>query len=152
MVFSRCKEDFATRPGVQTIGRLSRKSIGQRVFRWTVLAWETLVICSIVLMLGKYSCKWLDSAVSSCQNVLQCSFKMSNSWRVLCPTVQWMVNAASNCLMAGGLSVQQSHGQTVLCPTIKWLDVTVSNYPKVRLCSVKLSNYYLFQGLTYIAL
>ena len=140
MVFSRCKEDLATRPGLQTMGRLSRKSIGKIVFRWTVWAWETHVICSIVQMLGKYSCKWLDSAVSSCQNVFQCSVKLSNSWRVLCPTVQWMVNAASNCPMAGELSVQQSHGQTVLCPTIKWLDVAVSNCPKVRLCSVKLSN------------
>ena len=50
--------------------------------------------------------QWLDSAVFNCQNVGQCSVKLSNGWTLLCPTVLWLVNVVSKCPMAGELSVQ----------------------------------------------
>ena len=57
----------------------------------------------------------LNSAMSKCQNVGQCSVKLSNGRTVLCPAVQWLVNAVCSCSMAGELSVQlQSNSQTVL--------------------------------------
>ena len=50
--------------GMQKIGRLGRKSIGQIVFRRTVRAWETRVICPI-FQAGELFIQMLDSVVSN---------------------------------------------------------------------------------------
>ena len=135
-------EEVAQNPGVQKMGIFGMKYIPQIVFRRTLWAWETPVICPYVWLLRNYLCKCSDSAlsnspmvdiaVSNYQNVGQCSVKLSNGWTVLCPTLHWLVDVVSNCQMAGELSVQQSHGRTVLCPTVQWSDSAVSKCPKVR--------------------
>ena len=61
--------------GVQKRGILGIKYIGQIVFRQTVWAWETLIICPIVRLL--------------------CATIYANVYTVMCPTVQWLDSAVS---------------------------------------------------------
>ena len=58
--------------GVQKMGILGIKYIGQIVFRRTVWAWKTRIICPIVRLLGNYFCKCSDSDVSNSPMVGQC--------------------------------------------------------------------------------
>ena len=59
------------------MGILGIKYIGQNVFRRTIRAWETRIICPIILLLGSYLCKSSDSAVSNSPMVGQCFVRQS---------------------------------------------------------------------------
>ena len=147
--------------GVQNMGILGIKYIGQIVFRRTVWAWETRVICPIVRLLGNYLCKCSDSAVSNSPMVGQCCVQLSKCWTMLCQTVQWLDSVVSNSPMVGQCCVQPSdgcragcptvqwsecafvqlsNGRTVLCPTVRRSDNALSNCPMVGQCCVQQSN------------